>query len=357
MATRNAFGDLALDETVLLVRDAINAGLLGGIHGRRTDTDGATVADGIAHPLQTNARGQLKTASVPGLLASTSGTFVSGGNPIAVDVSQASYVVFGVVTGVAFAGHNVTFEGSIDGGTTWNSVQAVRTVANVVESTSGALSAVPGYIWRASVLGYTNFRLRLTAATSGTSAWRIQPAAFSAEPTIAVSQTGTWSITGSVIPGTSSNNLGKAEDAAHASGDTGVAVWGVRNDNAASAPTSANGDYSYQAVDSRGVSYVTDAPVSTPGTPVAFALTANTATTLLAANAARKGAIISNNSGQTVYLRYGAAAAANLYTLALYDGERYEVPFQITASISAISTTAGSAVAAGVGLYVTEFTA
>ena len=34
----------------------------------------------------------------------------------------------------------------------------------------------------------------------------------------------------SVIPGTGSTSLGKAEDAAHATGHTGVAVWGVRDD-------------------------------------------------------------------------------------------------------------------------------
>lgn len=34
----------------------------------------------------------------------------------------------------------------------------------------------------------------------------------------------------SVIPGVGATNLGKAEDAQHASGDTGVAVWGVRDD-------------------------------------------------------------------------------------------------------------------------------
>lgn len=37
----------------------------------------------------------------------------------------------------------------------------------------------------------------------------------------------------SIIPGTGATNLGKAEDAAHTSGDTGVPAWGVRNDNGA----------------------------------------------------------------------------------------------------------------------------
>jgi hypothetical protein len=45
----------------------------------------------------------------------------------------------------------------------------------------------------------------------------------------------------SVIPGTGATNLGKAEDAAHSSGDTGVATWHVRQDTPAT--TGADGDY------------------------------------------------------------------------------------------------------------------
>lgn len=55
----------------------------------------------------------------------------------------------------------------------------------------------------------------------------------------------------SVVPGTSATSLGKAEDAAHASGDTGVMALAVRND-AASSLTSADGDYSPVAVDAAG---------------------------------------------------------------------------------------------------------
>lgn len=53
-----------------------------------------------------------------------------------------------------------------------------------------------------------------------------------------------------VIPGTSATHLGKAEDAVHASGDTGVMALGVRADTAAS--TAANGDYVPFITDSSG---------------------------------------------------------------------------------------------------------
>lgn len=54
----------------------------------------------------------------------------------------------------------------------------------------------------------------------------------------------------SVIPGTGATNLGKAEDAVAASGDTGVAALFVRADTAAA--SGANGDYVWPIVDALG---------------------------------------------------------------------------------------------------------
>lgn len=58
-------------------------------------------------------------------------------------------------------------------------------------------------------------------------------------------------ITASVVPGTGTTNLGKAEDAASASGDTGVFVLGIRNDTVAD-ETNANGDYTQVSTDIKG---------------------------------------------------------------------------------------------------------
>jgi hypothetical protein len=55
-----------------------------------------------------------------------------------------------------------------------------------------------------------------------------------------------------VITGTGATNLGKAEDAVHANGDTGVAVWAVRR-NTATSGTSADGDYASLNVDTNGL--------------------------------------------------------------------------------------------------------
>lgn len=68
--------------------------------------------------------------------------------------------------------------------------------------------------------------------------------------TVAVS-----SISSSVTPGTGASNLGKAEDAAHTSGDVGVMALGVRKDTA-TALAGADGDYQPAIFDSSGRMHV-----------------------------------------------------------------------------------------------------
>lgn len=60
-----------------------------------------------------------------------------------------------------------------------------------------------------------------------------------------------------LIPGTTATSLGKAEDAAHTTGDTGVLSLAVRNDAAATL-TSTDGDYTPLATDAAGRVGVTD---------------------------------------------------------------------------------------------------
>jgi len=59
----------------------------------------------------------------------------------------------------------------------------------------------------------------------------------------------------SIIPGTAATNLGKAEDAVHASGDTGIMALAVRNDTLG-ALAGLSGDYSPIQVNSAGSVYV-----------------------------------------------------------------------------------------------------
>jgi hypothetical protein len=68
----------------------------------------------------------------------------------------------------------------------------------------------------------------------------------------AVTNAGTFAVqVSSQVPGTGATNLGKAEDAAHSSGDTGVFVLAVRSDTAA-ATGQTDGDYTALVTDSSG---------------------------------------------------------------------------------------------------------
>jgi hypothetical protein len=169
--------------------------MLGGVR-RDTDTGSPVSADGDVHPFTFNSRGRLKVAAMPGLYTPTVGAITATAQSVSAVVDAASNVMM-YVTGT-FAGHNCTFEGSIDGGTSWFGLQAVRTNANTIETATGVLAAAPAYAWELSVNGLTNVRVRATAHVSGTATWRIQPGAYATEPIPAAQVTATQPISGSL---------------------------------------------------------------------------------------------------------------------------------------------------------------
>lgn len=75
-----------------------------------------------------------------------------------------------------------------------------------------------------------------------------------------------------VIPGTSATSLGKAEDAAHSSGDTGVMALSVRQDSAA-ALAGTDGDYQPLTTDASGLLRVNASGVAIPITDNSGSLT------------------------------------------------------------------------------------
>ncbi|USH45489.1 hypothetical protein SEA_DOTI_42 [Microbacterium phage DoTi] len=99
----------------------------------------------------------------------------------------------------------------------------------------------------------------------------------------------------------------------------------------------------------------TTPPPTTASNLDAIALAANTPTTILGPNANRRYALIQNDSGQDVMLRFGGGVTTSLYSVKVKSGERYQTPDGMTAYISAVSVAAGAAVAAGAGLFVTDF--
>lgn len=165
---------------------------------QRRDSDTTAVDnDGDYATLKTDEAGRLKVSALPASTVATTDTITSNGDRVAIDVSRYSNLMahcFGTFSTV-----NCTFEGSlnstngVDGN--WFAIQAVRSNANTVETTTGNLSAAPAYGWEMSVNGLKWFRVRATAFTSGTQTWVLQPAPYATEPVPAI-QTASFNFAG-----------------------------------------------------------------------------------------------------------------------------------------------------------------
>lgn len=140
-------------------------------------------------------------------------------------------------------------------------------------------------------------------------------------------------ITTSVVPGTGATNLGKAEDAAHVSGDTGVFALGVRNDGANTAFSGTNGDYTPIGTDAQGRVYVVQ---KSPTATLSNVVSSATNVTLLTANDNRIGATIYNDSTQSIYVKFGTTASNSSFTVLLATNTYYEVPAGYTGRIDGI---------------------
>jgi hypothetical protein len=136
----------------------------------------------------------------------------------------------------------------------------------------------------------------------------------------------------SLVPGTAATNLGKAEDAVHASGDVGVMALAVRKDTAVA--LGANGDYVPLTTDATGNLRVTSKTPADVGTPSnTQSSTANQ--TLLSSNASRYGFKIYNDGVNPIYVKYGATATTTSYTY-LLPGHALLEEYEYTGRVDAI---------------------
>lgn len=193
----------------------------------RSDNDTPTANDGDYTVFKLDEEGRLKVATKPASYADITGditavqatisTPVAGGT-VAGDVSRASNIM-AFCTGT-FAGVNCTFEGSIEssGDTNWFGIQAIRSNANTIETTTGALSAAPAYAWEMSVNGLKRVRVRCTARTSGTQSWRFVLGTYATEPIPGAQVSGTQPVSGTVTA-----NLGAATT--RAGFIAGAGIW------------------------------------------------------------------------------------------------------------------------------------
>lgn len=218
-------------------------------------------------------------------------------NDIAFDTFDAlEYQSVAVQITGTFTG-TISFQVSNDG-VNWRAKTLVEAGGTIATTTNGM------GVWSADV-GARFFRLAMTSFTTGSATVLIEYSKMS-QSNNAASQavSGNVGVT-SLTPGTTGTSLGKAEDAAHASGDTGIATWGVRQPATPAVPTSAAGDYSYILVDSEGKQI----PSGQGAPETAFqSYTALTATTNVALRAAG-GAGIRNYVKDLVLDNTGASAA------------------------------------------------
>jgi hypothetical protein len=198
-----------------------------------------TLTDGQWTSLQFDSSGALKVN--PGTVAVT-GTFWQATQPVSGTITANAGTGPWPVTD---NGGSLTVDGTVAAAQsgTWN-VGTVSTISNVVhvDDNSSTLSiddgggsiTVDGTV-TANLAAGTNAIGKL-AANSGV-------------------DIGDVDVT-SVITGTGATNLGKAEDVAHTTGDTGVMMLGVRNDGG-SALAGTDGDYIPLSTDSSGALRVT----------------------------------------------------------------------------------------------------
>lgn len=328
--------------------------------------------------------------------SSTVGDVATAAGYLSVNVSRASNVVLHVKNtgGTNQTAGNFTFEASIDSTTgtdgTWFAIQVVRSNANTIELTTGTLTLNAGvglgYSYEASVNAYNWFRVRVNVnvTTGAADTWTIIRGSYATEPIPAIQTTGTQAV--SIAAAAAS--IGKAEDAAHANGDVGVPALAVRRDTASSL---AGADNDYMPITTDNVGRVWTDPQgnvahdtadvgnpikvggrasTTPVTAVAandrvdsffdvqgrqiVAPKAQTATlsnvsssasnvTLLAANTARLGATIWNDSTAILYVKFGATASATSCTVKMVADSYYEVPFGYYGIIDGIWASANGA--------------
>ena len=230
---------------------------------------------------------------------------------------------------------------------TWNVTNISGTVSLPTgAATEATLSTINGKVTACNT-GAVTVSAALPAGTNGigkltsNSGVTIGAVELAASQTLAT-VTNLATIGTSIVPGTSATHLGKAEDGAHASGDTGVLSLAVRNDTIA-APTNADLDYSPITVDKYGRPIVVFGAGPEARSTGTATTTATTDTSLVAASgSAGLKTYITDcqfvNTGSTttlITLKDGSGGSTLAYTIAPSGGGsnvRYSTPLVTTAN-------------------------
>lgn len=152
-------------------------GVVIGIDGDDTPVGGSAIGSaralnmaGVAYPVST------------GSITTSATTVTTGAIGVAGNITVA---IFGT-----YAGVSVIFEASPDSGTTWIGVGASREDTGGNEGAAAfALPTNAARLWTTGAPGFTNFRVRATAFTSGSASVIILPGTMPFEPMVTAIQT------------------------------------------------------------------------------------------------------------------------------------------------------------------------
>jgi hypothetical protein len=257
------------------------------VHRQRQQIAGALAAE-IARVMNSAPAG-----TEYGLVVRQSGLVVIQGQQSALQTGSiiAATTVVGPFTatnynlatvGIAGTYNGVTavFEGSPDG-TNWFTLQGQRTDSGVVETGPTALTnAIRG--WDVFIGGWTSFRVRATAWTSGSATILVTFQTMPIEPAPTAIQgpagTSPWLVTGGAATGSATFNVGVTTTSALA----------------------------------------------------------------LAANLNRRGATFTNDGTAIVYLAFGQTASATSYGVRIPPNGYYELPYGYTGAVNCIASATGT---------------
>ncbi len=148
------------------------------------DGAGNQTAFTIRVPEPTYADPGLYTRNIESRPVQTSDSITFVGDTAQLSVINYNSLVFSISG--TYGSVNLTFEGSIDGGTTWGTVQVRRIDSSTIETVSGSLTNTTRF-WRVSVDAFTHFRARATAWGSGTATIRFSASFQPHDPIVAAS--------------------------------------------------------------------------------------------------------------------------------------------------------------------------
>lgn len=189
-------------------------------------------------------------------------------------------------------------------------------------------------VFAASTLGNLGFVVRRDTASVGNAADG-ELAALSCD------SSGNLRVTATASTGATA--LGKAEDVAHATGDTGVAVWAVRRDTAA-VGSGTDGDYSSVNVDSGGHVWVRTREVTGPFHGQNTVAAAGTEEALAASQALTEGVWVKALFSNTDSVWVGDATVSSADGYELRPGEAVFVRTANLANVSIDADVTGEGV-------------